>query len=438
MTDIAMLGIQNMALHAGRCARHAKLCQRFIPEVSIRANRHGLAISGHMVGSFQDIDMTKATKLSLKLLAKRYARAKRITLHQALDLVAGKLGFANWTKLASASKNDWIPSSKQMASIEAFVAHALPTEDFQTGHPEAMTRRFANLEQAEHGMIGDHAYRLQVIFHDVVMAGAGWSIKVPENPGAAPIIQTSIENDERCPVFDPEFLQKALDLARDRAVQVRGEISTDWPRRSTKPDLDGVVRHPLWGGESDMWFCLHCGRKIIGTQIAQNLWHCPGCGASPLDIFDTAFWCDDGGESLPSVRTDGAVDSDKPDFRVVDDRPKLDLNEEKITLLIRCALLDDATNISEKLGALQAEISVEDENDVWIALEEDLWPHDKRPVQAFIVAAQLGIEVELESMCSAIPFAWPRLGELTSSTSEYTQMMLDAYAQYELLVSTQN
>ncbi|WP_260686792.1 hypothetical protein [Rhizobium leguminosarum] len=37
--------------------------------------------------------MTEATKLSsLKLLAKRYARA-------TLNLVAGKLGFANWTKL---------------------------------------------------------------------------------------------------------------------------------------------------------------------------------------------------------------------------------------------------------------------------------------------------------------------------------------------------
>ncbi|WP_246647155.1 hypothetical protein [Rhizobium laguerreae] len=67
----------------------------------------------------------------------------------------------------------------------------------------------------------------------------------------------------------------------------------------------------------------------------------------------------------------------KPDFRVIDDRPKLELNEEKITLLIRSALLDDATNISEKLGALQARISVDDENDVWISLEDDLWPHDK-------------------------------------------------------------
>lgn len=377
--------------------------------------------------------MTEANKLSsLRRLAKRYARANRISLHQALDLLAGELGFVSWTKLVSTSKKDWIPSPEQMASVEAFVEGALPA-NFQAGHPEAMAQRLAYLDNAEHGMIGDHPYRLQVALHDVIMVGDGWSITVPESPGARPIVQTVTENDRKCPVFELGFLQKALSLVRDRAARDRGEISTDWPRRSTKPDLDGVVRHPLWGRESDAWFCLHCSGKITGIQIAQNLWHCPGCGAAPLDIFDTAFWCEDEGKSLPLVRTDGTVDGDKPDFRVVDDRPKFELNGEKITLLIRSALLDDATNISEKLGALQAEITVEEESDVWISLEEDLWPHDKEPVQALIVAAQLGFEVELESMWSTIPFHWPGLGELTSSTSEYTQMMLDAYAQYDSL-----
>jgi hypothetical protein len=173
---------------------------------------------------------------------------------------------------------------------------------------------------------------------------------------------------------------------------------------------------------------LRCDGKITGTQIAQNLWHCPGCGASPLDIFNTAFWCEDGGISLPSAKNDGA-ERDKPDFKVVDDRPKLDVNEDKIILLMRSALLDDATNISEKLGALQAQISVDDD-DVRISLEDDLWPHDKEPIQALTVAAQLGLKVEIESMWSTLPFHWPGLGELTPSTSEYTQLMLDAYAQY--------
>ncbi|WP_320202102.1 hypothetical protein RMR16_024395 (plasmid) [Agrobacterium sp. rho-13.3] len=375
--------------------------------------------------------MTDKKLSSIKHLAKRYARATGLTQVQALDLVAGKLGFANWTKLVSASKNDWTPDPEQIASVEEFVRQAFPLEDFQTGNAEAMARRFEFLGQAKHGVIGGHSYRLQVVSHDVIMAGDGWSIKVPENPGAAPIVQTSPENDRHCPVFDPEFLQKALGLANDLAVQVRGEISTDWPRRSTKPDSNGIVRHPLWGDESDLWFCMHCDGKITGTQIAKNLWHCPGCGASPLDIFETAFWCEDDGTSLPPVKVDGGVDRGEPDFRVVDDRPKIELNSEKITLLLRSALLDDATNITERLGALQALISVDDENDVCIALEEDLWPEGKEPVQALIVAAQLGIEIELVSMWSTIPFHWPGIGETTSSTSDYTQMMLDAYAQYD-------
>ncbi|MCK3781297.1 hypothetical protein MZK49_32280, partial [Ensifer sesbaniae] len=217
---------------------------------------------------------------ALRRLAKRYARANRVSLHQALDLLAGELGFVSWTKLVSTSKKDWIPSPEQMASVEAIVEGALPA-DFQAGHPAAMAHRLAYLDNAEHGMIGDHPYRLQVALHDVIMVGDGWSITVPENPGARPIVQTVTENDGKCPVFELEFLQKALSLVRDRAARVRGEISTDWPRRSTKPDLDGVVRRPLWGRESDAWFCLHCSGKITGIQIAQNLWHCPGVAHRP-------------------------------------------------------------------------------------------------------------------------------------------------------------
>ncbi len=374
--------------------------------------------------------MTETREIrGLKALAKRYARANRIAQHQALDLIAGELGFPHWTKLIASSKNGWQIDTEQMARVEAFVRRALPATTFRNGDPEAMNRRFAYLEQAEHGMIGDHAYRLQEVFHDVIIAGEGWSIRVPENPGAPPIVETFADQEAECPVFDPEFLQTALSLARDRALQARAGIATDWPRRSTKPDLSGVVRHPLSGSESDVWFCLHCDGKITGAQIALNLWHCPGCGASPLDIFDTPFRSDDDGKSFLPVKTDGAVDRDEPDFRIVDDRPKPDLNEEKIILLIRCALLDDATNISERLGALQAEISVDDDG-VWIALEDDFWPEGKDPVQALVVAERLGLEVELVSSWSTIPFAWPGLGEIASSTSEYTQMMLDAYAQY--------
>ena len=82
----------------------------------------------------------------------------------------------------------------------------------------------------------------------------------------------------------------------------------------------------------------------------------------------------------------------------------------------------------EVRGMAVAEI--EAATDVWISLEEDLWPTDKAPTQAIKVAAQLGIEIQLETMWSKIPFHWPALGEQTSSTTEYLQMLLEAYAQY--------
>lgn len=381
-----------------------------------------------MVGSFLDMEMTETIELRrLKLLARRYARANRVPQHQALDLVAIKLGFPSWTKTVTASKNSWRPDPDQLVSIKAFVEGALPTAVFRVGEPEAMTRQFSYLEEGEHGRIGNHAYRLHVVLDDVIIAGEGWSIRVPENPGAIPVVETYTD-DTACPVHDPDFLREALNLARDKTSKVRAGISIDWPRRSTKPDLDGVVRHPLSGIESQVWFCLHCDGKITGVQIAENLWHCPGCGASPLDIFDTPFWSEDGGKSLLPVQT-SEVGRDTADVRIVDGRPKLDLTEEKIVLLIRSALLDDASNVSEKLGALRAEIGADGE-DVWITLDIDLWPEDKEPLQALAVAELLGLEVELISSSSDLPFAWPDLGQFASSTSEYTSMMLDAYAEH--------
>lgn len=374
--------------------------------------------------------MTEANDLhTLRLLAKRYARANRIAQHQALDLVAVQLSFPNWVKLIAASKNGWQVEPHGMARLEAFVNAPMPAASFRQGDAEAMSRRFTHLREADRGMIGEHAYRLLDVLHDVVISGEGWSIRVPENPSAMAIVETYTAQGATCPVLDPEFLQAALAIAQERAGNVRGEISADWPRRSTKPDLEGVVRHPLSGGESNVWFCYHCDGKITGAQIAQNLWHCPGCGASPLDIYDTAFWSDDEGKSLLPVETNDP-DRHRPAPKIVDGRPRLDLNEEKIVLLIRSALIEEATNVSERLGALHAEISVDEDNDVWITLDIDLWPENKDPAQALAVAELLGIQIDVACTQLTIPFAWPGLGEGTSSTSEYTRMMLDAYAEY--------
>lgn len=372
--------------------------------------------------------MTEANDLhTLRVLAKRYARANRIAQHQALDLVAAQLSFPNWVKLIADSKGGWRVGPEGIARVEAFANAPMPAATFRQGDAEAMSRRFTQLQEADHGMIGEHAYRLLDVLHDVVMSGEGWSIRVPENPGAIAIVETYTAPHATCPVHDPGFLQAALAIANERAGQVRGEISADWPRRSTKPDLKGVVRHPLSGSESDVWFCYHCDGKITGAQIAQNLWHCPGCGASPLDIYDAAFWSEDKGKSFLPIAAKNSDRQDRPALKIVDGRPRLVLNEEKIVLLIRSALIEEAANVSERLGALHAEISVDEDNDVWIALDVDLWPENKDPAQALAVAELLGIEVDVARTQFTIPFAWPGLGEITSSTSEYARMMLDAY-----------
>ena len=107
---------------------------------------------------------------------------------------------------------------------------------------------------------------------------------------------------------------------------------------------------------------------------------------------------------------------------------KLELDEKKIELLIRSALIDDATNAAERLGALLAEIGVDEDGDVWVSFEGDYWPEDKDPVQAMAVAKLLGIELEQTLTIGTPPFHWPALAGQTNSTAEYVSVLLDAYA----------
>src|SRR5690606_28469211 len=95
-------------------------------------------------------------------------------------------------------------------------------------------------------------------------------------------------------------------------------IASDWPRRATKPDGDGAVIHPLYGDRSADWYCLHCNGKVTGAQLADNLWHCPGCGASPIDIFSTPGWLEGSDvKPKPVVRSQGQK-RPEPRVEVVD------------------------------------------------------------------------------------------------------------------------
>lgn len=127
------------------------------------------------------------------------------------------------------------------------------------------------------------------------------------------------------------------------------------------------------------------------------------------------------------VSTPGTAQRENPEIRIVESRPALHLNEETVSLLIRCALLEDAASVNERLGAMRAEISLIDGEEVWITLDEMLWPENKEPTSALAVAAKLGLEVEQEVSLFTEPFAWPDLGFVASNTAEFTATLLEAY-----------
>lgn len=205
----------------------------------------------------------------LKTLAKQYARANRLPHHKALDLVAVKLGFPHWKALSSAAKGNWLPGPEQLANIKAFVRR----DDKPT----------------ENGSIGSYSFWIEDALDDVHIFGRGWHIQIGEAPSLAPVIEVTDKRIKSNPIHDPEFVKEALNIANARAERVRARISSDWPRRSTKPDVNGRARHPISGGLSEKWFCLHCDGKFTGGQMARNMWHCPACSATPIDIFISPF-----------------------------------------------------------------------------------------------------------------------------------------------------
>ncbi|MBO6866579.1 MAG: hypothetical protein JJ877_06005 [Thalassococcus sp.] len=259
------------------------------------------------------------------------------------------------------------------------------------------------------------------------MEGEGWRILLGEAQFSQPLVEIEKPHADSSPVRKQDFLKSALAIADEEAAKVRAGIASDWPRRSTKPDAEGLVLHPLFGGKSAEWYCLHCDGKITGAQLAENLWHCPSCGASPVDIFSKAAWLDDSDVTVKPVQSRVVRQRPQPEVKVVDSRPTLTLNEKSVSLLLRTALLEDATTPAERIGAQLAEIYVDDEGDACIVLDEDLWPDSKEPEAAIAVAELLGSELDISVTCMTFPFAWPDLGHATTSTREYVRMLLEAH-----------
>lgn len=105
----------------------------------------------------------------------------------------------------------------------------------------------------------------------------------------------------------------------------------------------------------------------------------------------------------------------------------MDMDAAKAELLLRSALFDDASNIAERLAALSAEISVDDDGEAWICLDMDLWPEGKDSPEAEAIGKMLWLEIDWSSTSRTFPFAWPSLGENVDKTKDYFKMVIDYY-----------
>lgn len=349
--------------------------------------------------------MSKKTKIDqLKLLAKRYAHASRSNLSDAQNTISTELGFPHWKALIGKAKQGWDPSDEDLSKVDAFVREYYPSLG---GDPHCIEQSMSRPlgQPIKVGEIEGHAYQIYEFSGDIRMEGDGWRILVGEADLSQPVVEIEVTHKEKSPANERDFVEKALEVAKSEAVKTRARIASDWPRRSTKPDGKGEVVHPLRSDDKAAeWFCLHCDSKMTGAQIAENLWHCPSCGANPLDIFSSPWWQEGSDKQPTAFELVTKKELSEPEINVVDSRPTLRLDEQSISLLLRLALLEDAKTPGERLGALLAEINIDDENDAWITFDEDLWPDDKCPKSAIAVADKLDVELELEMTCMTFPF----------------------------------
>jgi hypothetical protein len=223
--------------------------------------------------------MTTNELHTLKVIAKRLAREQRIPHHEALDLLSKRLGHSHWNALTAAWGKGWRPHQSAIDKLADL-----------SGDPDVMAipKIGIGLGVTRNGVLRGHAYTLEIDF-EVLLGGEGWSILLDHAPTDEPRIEIYNENPDN-PILDPEFREQALVVCYEAAETLRSRIAADWPRRSTKPDAFGQAQHPLWGGLSSKWHCLHCDGNFSGLQMAENFWHCPNCNATPIDIFITPFW----------------------------------------------------------------------------------------------------------------------------------------------------
>lgn len=243
----------------------------------------------------------------IKSVAKRLARAQRLKHIVALELVARELGQPHWRGLAEAYKLGWRPAPEQLDGLESLLVENNKVAGSVTGASSQIQTLSAlgdgliftrwvpegvsPMEADEiHGELDGHPFYLVGDEFSVAIGSQGWEIILDQPPLAKPEVRRLGGHVKSVAALDPAFVERATVLVKIRAQRMHSEVASDWPRRSTMPDREGRALHPLGRGLSAEWHCLHCDGVHDGRTMARNLWHCPSCNGTPIDIFPTPFW----------------------------------------------------------------------------------------------------------------------------------------------------
>ncbi|AMA55194.1 hypothetical protein [Bradyrhizobium sp. CCGE-LA001] len=207
-----------------------------------------------------------------RIFAKRLSRKLQIPHHNALDIIAMQQGHAHWKALMKAWDQGWRPAPWDVIDIK------------ESSVIESPIRGFGKVKTTE-GDVAGEPYTLSVYFDEVLIGGNGWGIHLGHAPSEPAEIETYTKPN---PLDDKAFFSQVMKIAMAAADEVREAIAKDWGPASMQPEEDGSAKHPLFGGVSSEWHCLHCDTHSTGPQMAANMWHCPKCNASPLDIHPAA------------------------------------------------------------------------------------------------------------------------------------------------------
>ena len=240
----------------------------------------------------------------LKTLARSLGRALRIRLFEAQNLTAQLLGHSHWVALATAMKAGWQPDPSGVDRVRGLLEEANPLGGTPppTAGVDLLERipgvrisdaRFVprnefdwSMTAALSGKVDDHPFVMRDDGEDVTMIGRGWEVVVYAAPSAPPYAGVTDRRFKPNPIEKEGFRAKAVSVAGLRAAHVRARMASEWSRRMLVPDAKGVIEHPVFGDcDGSRWWCNHCEQELTSAQVTENMWRCPECHASPLDIW---------------------------------------------------------------------------------------------------------------------------------------------------------